>query len=151
MQMDVAAALRTIETTQNELKRAGLADPDKPSRSIEATLRQAALAPRSPGVDEVDAREPLRIQVHVLHNAAAGIAQMDIAERLAELRRADELRRYSIRRSAVGAGTYDVTIRAAVDRLAAYWKRGVKPTELAQFIFYVTNTVALPWIAAKQE
>jgi hypothetical protein len=151
MQLDVTLALSTIVTAQNELTREGLVDPSKPVRSIETTLREAAKAPRPAGMDEVEAREPLRRQMHALHNAAAGIAQMDIAERLANLRRADELRRYSIRRSAEGAKTYDLTIQAAVQRLSAYWKRGVKPTELAQFIFYVTNTVALPWIAAKQE
>jgi hypothetical protein len=121
------------------------------TQSIEATLKASAAAPHPAGVDEAAVREPLRFQLLVLHDAAAGIAQMDVAARLADLRGSDELRRYSIRRSAVAANTYDVAIQAAVQRLGAYWKRGVKPTDLAQFIFYVTNTFALPAIAIKQE
>jgi len=159
MQLEVGAALSHIVTASNELTRATATST---TESIEATLkasttsiataREAAASARPPAkVDEAALRETLQMQVLTLHDAAAGVAQMDIAGRLADLRRSDEWRRYSIRRSAVAANTYDVAIQAAVQRLGAYWKRGVKPTDLAQFIFYVTNTFALPAIAIKQE
>jgi hypothetical protein len=109
-------------------------------RPIEGTLREAATN---------HDRDALRLQWDALHAAAGAVAQLDAADALAKLRLDDETRRYSIRRSAVNITTYDLTIQAAAQRLALYWKGGIKPTELAQFIFYVTNTIAVPAIALK--
>ena len=132
----VDATLKGVQTTLKAEKPATLADP------IETTLRAAVTA---------HDRLALREQLGALHAVASAVAQMDAAAALAKLRTDDEARRYSIRRSAVNASTYDLTIQAAVQRLALYWKGGIKPTELAQFVFYVTNTFALPAIAIKQE
>jgi hypothetical protein len=111
------------------------------ARPVEATLREAAAGHQ---------RQALRTQWEALHAAAGAVAQLDAADSLAALRLTDEARRYSIRRSAVNISTYDLTLQAAAQRLALYWKSGIKPGELAQFAFYVTNTIALPAIAIKE-
>jgi hypothetical protein len=110
-------------------------------RPIEGTLREASANHE---------RDALRLQWEALHAAAGAVAQLDAAGALAKLRIDDETRRYSIRRSAVNISTYDLTIQAAAQRLALYWKGGIKPTELAQFVFYITNTIAIPAIALKE-
>jgi hypothetical protein len=115
--------------------------PPGTPRPIEALLRETAANRNRPA---------LRTQLEALHAAASAVAQLDAADALATLRLADEERRYSIRRSAVNTSTYDLTIQAAAQRLALYWKGGIKATELAQFVFYVTNSIALPAIAIKE-
>jgi hypothetical protein len=110
-------------------------------RPIEGTLKEAAASHE---------RKALRTQWEALHSAAGAVAQLDAADSLATLRLSDEERRYSIRRSAVNISTYDLTIQAAAQRLALYWKGGIKPTELAQFVFYVINSIAVPAIAIKE-
>jgi hypothetical protein len=145
MHLEVGVALSGVQTAGARLEPV-LARVSKslgPSpRPIEATLREAAAS---------HDRQALLEQWLALHEAASAIAQLDAAEALAAFRLSDEARRYSIRRSAVNISTYDLTIQAAVQRLALYWKGGIKPTELAQFVFYVTNSIALPAIAIKQE
>jgi len=94
-------------------------------------------------------RDQLTLLAMGLHEAAAAAAQNAAACRLAALRASDEERRYSIRTSAIHASTYDETIQAALGRLALYYKAGIKPAELAQFIFNLAGAVSLPVIAAK--
>jgi len=134
----VATAIARTNTVLERLRKA----PGQVTRPIEATLRDAATS---------HSRDALSEQWLSLHETASALAQLDTAETLALERLTDQARRYSIRRSAVNASTYDATIQAAVQRLALYWKGGIKPTELAQFVFYVTNSIALPAIAIKQE
>jgi hypothetical protein len=110
-------------------------------RPVESTLREAAT-----GHD----RQGLRNQWEALHAAAGAVAQLDSADALAKLRLSDEARRHSIRRSGVNVSTYDLTLQTAAQRLALYWKSGIKARELAQFVFYVTNSIALPAIAFKE-
>jgi len=133
----LGAALNQVETTLNNLNSAGVLNSRD---SVEKTLTDAA-----GGHD----REKLRMLLRALHEAAAAVAQVDASGRLARLRETDEHRRYSIRRSAVNSSEYEQTIQAAVQRLALYWKTGIKPADLAQLIFYITNTVTIPVIAAK--
>jgi hypothetical protein len=140
-QIEVGAALAGVETGLQRLTMAGV---NRSTETIEATLRGTAPTTALP-----TRRDVLLAQLLALHEAAAAIAQMDAADHLAELRQSDEERRYSIRRSGANASTYDLTIQAAVQRLALYWKGGIKPTELAQFVFYVTNTFAIPALALK--
>lgn len=91
----------------------------------------------------------LRQVVGALYLFAAVAASEDTSSRLTAVRESDEERRYSIRKSAVNASTYDLTIQAAVQRLAVYHKSGLKPSDLAALVFYLTNSVAVPTIAAK--
>jgi len=94
-------------------------------------------------------RDRLLELLDVLHEAAAAIAEEDAAGRLAALRLSAEARLYSIRKSAVNSSTYDLTLQAAAQRLALYWKGGIKPEDLAQWAFYVANTAGVAAIAAK--
>jgi hypothetical protein len=142
--LEVGVALSGVETALR-LVAAVLKQDSKTfgqgPRPIEGTLREAVAS---------HDRQALRTQWETLHAAAGAVAELDTAGTLAELRLADEERRYSIRRSAKNISTYDLTIQAAAQRLALYWKGGIKPTELAQFVFYVTNTLAVPAIAFKE-
>ena len=143
-ELEVGVALAGVETgilrVGTVLKQESKTFGQSP-RPIEGTLREAAASHN---------RQALREQWEALHDAASAIAQLDAANSLATLRLSDEARRYSIRRSTVNISTYDLTIQAAAQRLALYWKGGIKPTELAQFVFYVTNSIALPAIAIKE-
>jgi hypothetical protein len=140
--MDSGLALSHVEAV---LARMGSARLTSSSARIEDTLRAQATTPdptRPP-------REELRATLDLLHVAAAAVAEEDAAGRLAELRLSDEERRLSILRSGVNASAYDQTIQAAAQRLALYWKSGIKPADLAQLAFYLTNTFAIPAIALK--
>lgn len=143
-ELEVGVALSAVETAMLRvgivLKQDSKIFGQSP-RPIEGTLREAAASHN---------RQALREQWEALHDTASAIAQLDGANSLATLRLSDEARRYSIRRSTVNISTYDLTIQAAAQRLALYWKGGIKPTELAQFVYYVTNSIALPVIAIKE-
>jgi len=141
-ELEVGVALSGVNTALNNVATVAAQESKAQAlRPIEDTLRQPA---------GVNRRQALRMQWEALHAAAGAIAQLDAADALATLRLAGEERRYSIRRSAVNLSTYDLTIQAAAQRLALYWKSGIKPTDLAQFIYYVTNSIALPAIAIKE-
>jgi hypothetical protein len=137
--MDTGLALRHVEAALGRMTGANLMSS---TARIEDTLRTQAANP-DPG------RESLRTTLDLLHEAAAAVAEEDAAGRLAELRLSDEERRLSILRSAVNGSAYDQTIQAAAQRLALYWKSGVKPADIAQLAFYLTNTIAIPAIALK--
>jgi len=144
-QLEVGVALTGVETalarTKTVLDRLNQT-PGPAARPIETVLRDASVAHN---------RDALLEQWIALHETASAIAQLDAAATLADLRLSDEERRYSIRRSTVNTSTYDLTIQAAVQRLALYWKGGIKPAEIAQLVFYITNSIAVPAIAIKQE
>jgi hypothetical protein len=148
--LEVNAALNQVQTGLEKLRRQPTVnekgEPEKTflidsTEEIETTLRNATRDAK---------RDRLTGLLQVLHDTAAAVAQMDAAGVLAQFRTDDERRRNSIRISTVNASTYDSTIQAAVGRLALYWKAGVKPADLAQLAFYLTNTVAIPAIAFKE-
>ena len=111
--------------------------PDK----IDDTLRAAAVSSSD--------RDKLNLMLLGLLEAAAAVASNDTTARLEITREGQEERLYSIRRSAVNASTYDQTIQAAVQRLAIYYKGGIKTSDLASLLFYISNSVAVPAIATK--
>ena len=69
-----------------------------------------------PGTANAHERERLLGMLMTLHEVAASVAQVDVANRLAELRASDEERRHSIRQSAVNTSMYDLTIQVATQR-----------------------------------
>ena len=95
-------------------------------------------------------RANLEFAWFALHYAAAVAAQQETSTELGSLRKSLEERRYSIQRSAVNAGTYEQTARAAADRLALYWKSGLKPQDLADLLYHISTAASLPIVAAKQ-
>lgn len=136
--IDAGTALARGETAINRIEGARLSAS---TARVEDTLREAG---------RNHDRQRLRKILDALHEAAAAVASEDAAGRLATLRLSDEERRYSIRRSAVNSSVYDQTIQTATQRLALYWKSGMKPTELAQLILSIANTAGVSVIAAKQ-
>lgn len=140
--MDLGTTLDQVATALNMMASLGLAQS---TERIEDTLRRQVATPDR----SLPRRRELESTLLLLHTAAAAFAEQDAAGRLADLRLSDEERRLSIRRSAVNASAYDQTIQAAAQRLALYWKSGVKPADLAQLAFYLTNTIAIPAIAIK--
>jgi hypothetical protein len=139
-ELELGAALDLVKEAQAEVESLQKFYAVTPGGTIEDSLRQAASAHE---------REKLVAMLDTLHAAAAAIAQEDAAGRLAALRLSSEERLYSIRKSAVNSSTYDLTIQAATQRLALYWKGGIKPEDLAQWAFYVANTAGVAAIAAK--
>jgi hypothetical protein len=140
--LDSGSALTHVETALARMSKEGLTGS---TERIEDTLRRQATRPAG----NRPVREELRATLDLLHEAAAAVAEEDAAGRLGELRLSDEERRQSILRSSVNGSAYDQTIQAAVQRLALYWKSGIKPADLAQLAVYLTNTIAIPAIAVK--
>jgi hypothetical protein len=135
-QLDVGEALVQVEAAIDLVVQAGVSVSSNP---IEVTLRAAS-----------GDRAALLKQQRALHAVAAVTAQMDAADRLATVRLADQARRFSIRQSAIHSTTYEVAIRAAADRLSAYWKRGLKASEVAEFAAWIANTAALVEVSRKE-
>jgi hypothetical protein len=110
------------------------------SESIEDTFNRFRMAPD---------RAQLQMAIYTVHRAAAVAAQQATCASLADLRKTIELRRYSIEQSSVNAGVYEQTARAAADRLAIYWKAGIRPKDLAELMLHLSTAVSLPIIAAQ--
>jgi hypothetical protein len=68
---------------------------------------------------------------------------------LAELRFAQELHAYSIRKSAVRARAYELTVSTGAQRLALFHKGGIKPSDVAQLVFTASNVAISPAILAR--
>lgn len=135
---ELSVSLNRVQTALSRLEKAGVrGSRDK----VEDTLAEVTHAHK---------RERLSFLLNALHESAAAAAEEDAAGRIAELKLADEQRRYAIRRSAVNSRTYEQTIQAASQRLSLYWKSGIKPAELAQLVFYIANTTGVSIIAANQ-
>jgi hypothetical protein len=136
--LEVSAALRLVDDAIASLRKVPGEPVERSTARIEDTLRESGAN-----------RPRLEALLKSLHVVGAAVAQMEAADRLANIRLADEQRRFSIRRSAIEAGTYEVALRAAAQRLALYWKRGMKPADVAQFAAWIANTAALIEVARK--
>lgn len=141
--LEVGDQLGTVREAIASLRRANLWDSDQ---SITKTLQLAAKEGNT--VSPPDATS-LRTVFDALMLVTAVITPSDAAVRVGDTRKSDEYRRYSLRLSALNTSTYDMTVQNALQRLAIYYKSGLKPSDLAQLIFYVTNSVSVPVIATK--
>ncbi len=138
MRLEVGEALENVRQARAFLTDAQVWNSND---RIEDTLRSVA------GEHPDPAR--LRLLLDGLFQCTAVLAVEDAPVRLASNRESDEQRRYSIRQSAVTSSTYNQTIQSAVQRLALYYKSGLKPSDIAQLIFFLTNSVSVPVIATK--
>jgi hypothetical protein len=95
--------------------------------------------------------DPLKLKtvVYLLENFAALAARADTPVRIAELRGAIEERRFAIRRDAIMARTYEQILLIGAQRIAIYYKGGVKPETLAQFLNALATAGLIPTIALK--
>lgn len=64
-----------------------------------------------------------------------------------DVRESIEYRRYRVSVNSVYNGSYETALQAAASRLAAYYASGLKPTQLAQFVYQLGTAVALPYVA----
>jgi hypothetical protein len=139
-QLEVGAALRLVQMAKQAAKDVPGGSVELAEQRIEDTLRVSAGAAT---------RDRLKGMLTTLHLVAAATAQMEAADQLARIRRSDEFRRYSIRQSAIQTATYEVALQAATQRLAAYWKRGLKPGDVVDLAGWIANTWALVEVSKK--
>lgn len=85
----------------------------------------------------------------MLFIVSALIARGSTPARLADLRMAQELHAYSIRKSAVRARAYELTVSTAAQRLALFHQGGIKPTNVAELVFAASNIAITPAILAR--
>ena len=100
-------------------------------------------------LQSITMREQLEFALYVIHHAAAVAAQQETSAQLASLRTTIEERWYSIRRSTVRATADAQTAMAAAERLATYWKAGIRPQDMAGLLFQLSTAITLPIIAAQ--
>jgi len=91
----------------------------------------------------------LKAVVYLLENVAALEARGDMPVRIAELRAAIEDRRFAVRRDAIMARTYEQILLTGAQRIATYYRGGVKPETLAQFANALATAGLIPTIALK--
>lgn len=85
----------------------------------------------------------------MLFIVAALIARGSTPTRLADLRLVQEMHAYSIRKSAVRARAYELTVSTGVQRLALFHAGGIKPTDVAELVFAASNIAITPAILAR--
>jgi hypothetical protein len=85
----------------------------------------------------------------MLFIVAALIARGSTPTKLADIRMAQELHAYSIRKSAVRARAYELTVSTGVQRLALFHQGGIKPTDVAELVFAASNIAITPAILAR--
>jgi len=82
------------------------------------------------------------IMLH-LYNATTIVSRVPTSVGLARLRTDQEAHRFTIKQRLLEAHAYELILNGGADRLALFYKGGIKPTQLAQLIFNVAN-VATP-------
>jgi hypothetical protein len=82
-----------------------------------------------------------------LYQAAAVAAQHQTPAALALIRDSIAWRRFELRRNAIYNGAYEQALQIAGQRLSAYYATGLKSSQIAQFLYYLSGIVTLPAIA----
>lgn len=80
--------------------------------------------------------------------ASAIAARWNAADLVARLREAQEQHRYSIRRSQLEAHAYEVAIGSGAQRLAMFYKGGIRPEIIAQILYAAATASISGTIAA---
>jgi len=119
---------------------------DTSAGNLEAALRLIIIHRQR---DLVRIRDMVADVPRALYTLAALIARGDTPDKLAELRFAQELHAYSIRKSAVRARAYELTVSTGAQRLALFHKGGIKPTDVAELVFAASNVALTPAILAR--
>lgn len=84
-----------------------------------------------------------------LYETAAAFSQGDLGVKLCSLREGAADRDAGILRASVTAKATEKATEEATQRLALYYKSGIKPSELAALLFSVAGGIAAPIAAAK--
>jgi hypothetical protein len=85
--------------------------------------------------------------LNVLYQAAAIAAQNQTPTDIAVIRDSIAWRRFEIRRTAIYNGAYEQALQVASQRLSAYYATGIKPSQIAQLLYYLSGIVSLPSLA----
>lgn len=122
------------------------ASPGRGNAAIDSALRAIIITSRK---NSVRTRDMAGDIPQAVLTVAALIARGSTPSKLADVRMAQELHAYSIRKSAVRARAYELTLSTSAQRLALFHKGGIKPTEVAQLVFAVSNIAITPAILAR--
>ena len=161
--------LDCIRTSQNRVANCPIpaAQRVETGASIEATLRQfVGLARESQAAADRNSDQPsaqrikqftdaegerkkVRYVLESLYLSAAVASRGDLPVRLAESRMAQEEHRYAIRCNAIVAQSYERIVGSGVERLALYYKGGVKPEVLAQLVQSMATLGLIPVVAVR--
>lgn len=113
---------------------------------LESVLRAVILLAQN---NSVDNRNMVGDVTQALFDLGALLARGTTPTRLAELRVAQEQHAYSIRKSAVRARAYELTVSTGAQRLALFHKGGIKPSDVAELVFAVSNVAIPPAVLAR--
>jgi hypothetical protein len=102
------------------------------------------LVPESLAEGDTRRKEQLLL---VLYQAAGVAAQHQTPAALAVIRDGIAWRRFELRRNAIYNGAYEQALQLAGQRLSAYYATGLKPSQIAQFLYYLSGVISLPAIA----
>ena len=124
-----------LHILQDYQKRHESRKPDGNAR-VSATLMQAA----SSGQDQVFD------QAMMLYDAVALVSHGETPAKLATLREVQEEERYSIRKSAAEARSYEQILNSGMRRLALFYAGGTKPETVAQLLFNALSLANLGYL-----
>ncbi len=161
--MDIRATLATVEMQMNcvlnrkESKNCplgktyvGLDIRSSLELAVKKTRDAMAAVDANPNADTRRIRtaneRELQDLLDLLLNAASLAARGDTPLRLAQLRRAEEERRDSIRKSAAAARSYEQLLVNGADRLALYYQGGVSAGDLARIANALATLGLIPVI-----
>lgn len=147
--VDVNSRIKQIEKcfalTSDQLKEREIRDTFTAALALESCQIDD---PQTPGQTiSMSGAQMVTYIFETLHGTAALAARGDTPLKLAELRQAHELHRFSIRKSLAVARGYEVLMRTGTDRLSRYYAGGLKPQQIAQLV-YSAATLAIPGVIA---
>lgn len=113
-------------------------------QTIESTLKLLREPPAT-----ADSRLRLQSALYLLQNYAALCARGTTPNRMAEARAAIETRRHGIRRDAIVAQSFEAVLASGAQRIAAYYRGGIRPEALAQLAQALATAGLIPVVAGK--
>lgn len=131
--LEADAVLKLIAEATGNIATSGVSDAD----NVEDTIR----AEKN--------RDKLFFQLQALHIATSVSVRGVLPEDLAKLRATQDEWRRSVHQNAAVAKNYEQVILASAQRLALYYKGGLKPGQIAQLLYNLSGFVSLPILAAK--
>lgn len=143
-QAEVVELISDFWIRADRLKLKDPADPCKPKGPADpCKLKAEPITDTVNALGQAGNREGIADVFLALYVATALVTRGELPAELAELRLAQEEHRYSIRKSAVLARAYEVTIGTGTKRLALYHKGGIKPELVAQLVQAIA-TLGIP-------
>jgi hypothetical protein len=136
-ELDKAGVQALIDSYRSSFNQLKIADQNE---FVEDTISK-----RVTGAD-TNAKYAVEEVLDVLVMAAAIASYQDASERMWGTREAIEYARFQIRKNAAHNGSYEATLQAATQRLAAYYGSGLKPSQLARLIYELGTAFSLPYL-----